>query len=617
MEILEAFGQYEAALKAGRKFYKDAVSSGKYPYPIVLDDILKPEDISSSIEIGITDIPADLIAGTKTQGRISALAGNFMPLLSTDTEFAHKWISLCSAHLSDEGIRDPIVCFEYLGRFYVEEGNKRASVLMSYGAPTVPARIIRLVPKKTDDPEIDSYYYFMKFYECAGLYGISFRQGADYDRLVSALGLERGHVWTEQERRSFSAGFARFKETFRKINSSGISVSAAEALLVFLGVFHFSEIKTMPSDELAGKIRSIWNDICAVRDTESGDADRISVKTQPDEAGSGVISRFFGVGRKEHVNAAFIYAFSPEKSVFTLAHEHGRRYIEENMGDRVSARVYEAFDHDYDSAMERAVMDGADVIFATTPPMINACRRTAALFGNVRVLICALSLPYSGVRTYYCRQYECRFISGAIAGAFSENNRIGYISNYPIFGSIANINAFAYGAAMTNPRAKICLDWSCIPGDPVERMREKGVEIYSDVFGTVKPYLSLHFNWGNAYAHILESILDGSYDSQPDRIINYWWGLDSGVTDIGLTSNVRSGVRALSEILKQGIITGSVDPFNGKYSIEELMLMETLADNVEGSIPAYEEIISISRETVRTLGIYKDSIPPETEAAQL
>ena len=51
-----------------------------------------------------------------------------------DTEFAAKWAGLCAAHLSDEGIRDPIKCYEYLGNFYVQEGNKRVSVLKSYEA---------------------------------------------------------------------------------------------------------------------------------------------------------------------------------------------------------------------------------------------------------------------------------------------------------------------------------------------------------------------------------------------------------------------------------------------------------------------------------------------------
>ena len=135
MNEVEAVQQYSVALKAGQKYYRDALKRGAYPYPPALDDMVDESRIAGRMELGIVDIPAELISGTKTAGRTPALAGNFMPLLEQNSEFGAKWIMLCEAHLSDEGIRDPIRCYEYLGRFYVQEGNKRTSVLMSYGSP--------------------------------------------------------------------------------------------------------------------------------------------------------------------------------------------------------------------------------------------------------------------------------------------------------------------------------------------------------------------------------------------------------------------------------------------------------------------------------------------------
>ena len=71
------------------------------------------------MELGVIDVPTDSIVGTKSVGRRSAFAANFMPLLPNSTEFAAKWMALCDANLSDEGIHDPIRCYGYLGRFYV------------------------------------------------------------------------------------------------------------------------------------------------------------------------------------------------------------------------------------------------------------------------------------------------------------------------------------------------------------------------------------------------------------------------------------------------------------------------------------------------------------------
>ena len=115
----EASEQYLRALKQGQKCYRSAILHGKYPYPQVLDEILDESMNAAQVEMGMVEIPADQIVGTKTAGRKSSFAANFMPLMPLESEFGAKWSQLCMAHLSDEGIREPIRCFEYLGRFYV------------------------------------------------------------------------------------------------------------------------------------------------------------------------------------------------------------------------------------------------------------------------------------------------------------------------------------------------------------------------------------------------------------------------------------------------------------------------------------------------------------------
>ena len=142
----EVLDQYHKALKLGEKNHKECVVRGRYPYPQVLDEILDDSMVAGRMDLGVIEIPMDQIVGTKTEGRKMAFAANFMPLLPPDSEFATKWMRLCEAHLGDEGIRDPIRCYEYLGRFYVQEGNKRVSVLKSYDAPTIPGYVTRLVP---------------------------------------------------------------------------------------------------------------------------------------------------------------------------------------------------------------------------------------------------------------------------------------------------------------------------------------------------------------------------------------------------------------------------------------------------------------------------------------
>ena len=111
MSQLEASNKYAQALKAGQKTYRECVLKGRYPYLQILDEILSDSMVAGQVDLGVIDIPADQIVGTKTVGRRTAFAADFMPLLAPDTEFASKWVNLCAAHLSEEGIRDPIRCY--------------------------------------------------------------------------------------------------------------------------------------------------------------------------------------------------------------------------------------------------------------------------------------------------------------------------------------------------------------------------------------------------------------------------------------------------------------------------------------------------------------------------
>ena len=144
--------EYNNARRLAQKAARSAMSNGRYPYLPALDEFISREDISGEEPLGIVDIPLNKIAGTKTSGRKNSFANNFMPLLDEGTEFATKWSNLYESQL-EEGIRDPIIAYEYMTRYYVQEGNKRVSVMKFVGARSITAKVTRLLPKKTDDYE--------------------------------------------------------------------------------------------------------------------------------------------------------------------------------------------------------------------------------------------------------------------------------------------------------------------------------------------------------------------------------------------------------------------------------------------------------------------------------
>lgn len=635
MNRKEAAEEYAKALKEGQKEYKECLQKKVSANPVVLDEILDPDSSATCIQIGLVEIPIKRIIGTKTAGRISAFTPSFRPLLEPGSEFALKWISLCADHLGEEGIHDPIECYEYLGDFYVQEGNKRVSVLRHFGATRIAANVKRILPPLDDSPRMKAYQEFLEFYKLTGLYDVQYTTPGSYAKLLEKIGSAPDRKWTEEERRRFRASFHYFTEAMDSVGGAAAKPQPEDALLLWLEMYPFADLKDRTAPELKKTITQLWPNLLAASAPEP------VVKTDPPEEKSRIVQIFKGV---DHLNVAFVHQQNGDTSHWTRAHEKGRKYLETVMDLAVTTRAYENADNPERATelIEQAVTDGAEVVFTTSPQLIGPCMKASVKYPKVRFLNCSLQQPYASVRTYYSRIYEGKFITGAIAGAMCKDGRIGYVGSYPIRGVPASINAFALGAQMTNPDARIELKWSCVPGNPTLELLAKGIRVISnrdtpvenclvseygtylaDDSGHLVPLGSPTWVWGQFYENVVRSIMNGSWeDEKAGQIVNLWWGLRSGVIDVALSPDLPEGVRVLADILKKGICSGTLDPFcriildqqgnvrndgTKTFSPVELMEMDWLCENVKGSFPKYEDLAPVSRPMVDVLGIYASS----------
>ena len=644
-----AMEEYAHALRLAQKEYRELVAAGKHPHPAVLDDLLSDNGTETVLSIGLVDIPSERIVGTKSAGRITAFTATFRPLLEAKSEFGIKWISLCNAHLSDTGITDPIECYEYLGNFYVQEGNKRVSVLRHFGAPRIPGNVKRVMPPRSEDPRIKAYYEFLEFYKLTKLYSVQFRRPGDYARLLGAMGKYSDEVWTEEDRRTFNSYYHYFLEAFHSLRTND-DVLPEEALLLWLKLYPFQDLGRLSSAQLKQSLQALRDDVIA--DARKEEAVKVQTKAQDDSSIS-IVSRLYGM--LDRLDVAFLYQLEPEKSVWVSGHDEGRQHIEEVFGDRIRVRTYVGANtpEKTEELLEQAVRDGAEVVFTTAPPMSRATLKFAVQYPKVRFLNCSVDQPYSSIRTYYGRIYESKFITGAIAGAMANDDRIGYIAAYPIFGVTASINAFALGAQLTNPRAQIELRWSCLKGAPQADFFADGIRVVSnrtaptqvkqymdfcrygtylmDDTGGLIPLGTPIWVWGKFYEFVIRSILNGGWKREKgdSTALNYWLGMDSGVIGVEYSNRLPAGLRQLAKILEDGLKNGTLDPFmrrivaqdgsikndgSRKLSPEELLRMDWLCENVIGEIPRYEDILPISQTMVRELGIYRDKIPTEKES---
>ena len=629
---------YKDALRLGMKERRSCVTHGQYPYLSVLDHFVPLEKSSNGVALGLQQVPTEFIVGTKSAMRTTAFARNFMPLLSEDTEFASKWIQLCQSHL-EEGIRDPVQLYEYMNRYYVAEGNKRVRILKYFGAATVAAQVTGVLPEHTGDPDVELYYEFVAFQKCSGVNFIEFTKPGGYAELQSLMGKDLDTPWTEDERRRFATVYYQFRSAYEAHGGKRLSTTVGDAMLACMRVYGYQDLLSKSGQEMKQSMEKAWEEIILQQEERP-----IALSLAPEEKKrTGLLSIVLPGGAPRELKAAFINDKSPDTSGWTLAHELGRLYAQRVFPEQVITTAYHnALAGDPEQVIEQAIADGNTVIFTTSSRMLPASLRVAVEHPEVTILNCSLNKSHRYIRTYSVRLYEVNFIIGAIAGSLAQDGRLGYICNYPIYGQIAGINAFALGAKMVNPRAKVYLEWSSVDGmeEAKRRLAHRKIDLISlqdmisvDPGGfsyglaqvTKQGVLNLAMpvlQWGVYYETILRQILDGTFQTEyteSRKALNYYWGMTAGVVDLRCSGRLPASTRKLVDFLRRSICSGICDPFSGpiytqngwtvngehnnNLSPEQIVNMDWLAENVVGSLPRYDQLSEVGKATVDMVGV--------------
>ena len=220
----------------------------------------------------------------------------------------------------------------------------------------------------------------------------------------------------------------------------------------------------------------------------------------------------------------------------------------------------------------------------------------------------------------------------------AKGENIGYETDYPIYGNIANINAFAIGVAMVNPNIKIYLNWTSGKEDKKTADTEqlaivsakdmisadgynRRFGLYSNKNGEILNIATSVFDWGIFYEKIIQQMLDGTWKRVSDKETvsrNYWWGLSAGVESLICSSQMPYGTKRLVNTFQNLIIEGSFHPFEGIFydkngkeygkkdtilSNEEIITMDWLFSNIVGEIPAKYELKEQAKSIVELQGV--------------
>lgn len=613
MADYDSSANYKQARAMGRHYLSEHSDSATKGYLYILDDLLDNVEICGEINLGTTEIPIHKILGTRTSARSNAFAGNFMPLLPENTEFGAKWCKLYESHIR-EGIREPIKVYEYLNRYFVQEGNKRVSVLKYLGAVAIEARVTRLIPKRDEsNKQISIYYEFLDFDRRATFDNLWFSHRGGFTGLVNLV-----ETWQHEHQECktatadlINASFKAFRLCYREAGFGTIPITSGDAFLEYLKVYGFKPDR--PLDTIREQVKSCEAQFKLVSVKDPDTVNTVEQKFPSEKAALSFFSR-----KPRKLKVAFAFESTPEKCLWTYDHDVARKRLERNLGDKISVITRYQVPNGENSygPLKELMEEEPDILFATSPNMSAGALRLSIENPDKTILNCDFAQPKKNIMTYYAKFYEAAFLCGVMAGSMTRTGLLGYtttMATHP--DSTFNLNAFCLGAQLVNPTAHVVnlnlyrVDMSdpyhmearkelsqhgvdiamCIhqPNTPLVRKGFPGVyaQLYLLQTNTGHPRECIGaaaVDWSVLYNDLVgdsfktkNSILDITRSGN-DSSVHFGWGLNTGILDVlGVDSFMGHNAIRLLNIFKDLIATGKIHPFEGPlYDRDHNMILE-------------------------------------------
>lgn len=613
MADYDSSANYKQARAMGRHYLSEHSDSATKGYLYILDDLLDNVEICGEINLGTTEIPIHKILGTRTSARSNAFAGNFMPLLPENTEFGAKWCKLYESHIR-EGIREPIKVYEYLNRYFVQEGNKRVSVLKYLGAVAIEARVTRLIPKRDEsNKQISIYYEFLDFDRRATFDNLWFSHRGGFTGLVNLV-----ETWQHEHPECktatadlINASFKAFRLCYREAGFGTIPITSGDAFLEYLKVYGFKPDR--PLDTIREQVKSCEAQFKLVSVKDPDTVNTVEQKFPSEKAALSFFSR-----KPRKLKVAFAFESTPEKCLWTYDHDVARKRLERNLGDKISVITRYQVPNGENSygPLKELMEEEPDILFATSPNMSAGALRLSIENPDKTILNCDFAQPKKNIMTYYAKFYEAAFLCGVMAGSMTRTGLLGYtttMATHP--DSTFNLNAFCLGAQLVNPTAHVVnlnlcrVDMSdqyhiearkelarhgvdiamCFhqPNTPLVRKGFPGVyaQLYLLQTNTGHPSECIGaaaVDWSVLYNDLVgdsfktkNSILDITRSGN-DSSVHFGWGLNTGILDVlGVDSFMGHNAIRLLNIFKDLIATGKIHPFEGPlYDRDHNMILE-------------------------------------------
>lgn len=333
--------------------------------------------------------------------------------------------------------------------------------------------------------------------------------------------------------------------------------------------------------------------------------------------------------KAEPLKIGFVYIGSINDGGYTQAHDEGRKYLEQQLGDKIVTMYKEGVPEssEAEKVMRDMIDQGAKVIFANSFGHMDYVEKVSKEYPDVKFYHASGYKSGPNFSNYFGAMEEARYLAGIVAGMKTKTNKLGYVAAFEIPEVVRGINAFTLGAQSVNPKVTVKVNWTHTWYDPAKEkeaakaLLDTGVDVlaqHQDTTATQqaaeekgvwaigydldtrdsapKAYLTAPvWNWGKYYAAEVQRILDGNWKQE-----NYYGNMKDGMIELApLTDNVAPGTQEVVDKAKAAIIDGSLNIFAGPIkdqtgavkvaegsamTFEELMSVDWFVQGVEGKI---------------------------------
>ncbi len=298
------------------------------------------------------------------------------------------------------------------------------------------------------------------------------------------------------------------------------------------------------------------------------------------------------------LKVCFMYVGPHNDGGYSEAHDRGRLYLQETLGDKVETSFLENVPEgpDAERALERLARDGCGLIFSTSFGFMEPTIRVAEQFPDVKFEHATGFMSAPNVATYNARFYEGRYIIGQIAARISETGVAGYIASFPIPEVVMGINAFILGAQSINPDFQVKIIWvntwldAAKEADAAKALFDQGADILTQhtdtpaglriaeerglhgfgqsndmiAFAPEAQLTAIIDEWGPYYVSRAQAVLDGTWETH-----QIWYGIPEGMVLMAPYTNMPEDVAMMAAETEEEIRIGALHPFAGPIAKQD------------------------------------------------